>query len=593
MKIRYLNGRRLYYAFLAGGQAVIEDKDYLNKINVFPVPDADTGTNLASTLHSIAQGAKHGKTIKGTMHSIADAALMGARGNSGLIFAQFIQGFSQEIGLEPKMSTTAFGDYARRAVQHTYRAILSPVEGTMITVMKDWAEAVYRYRTKTSDFAELLSHSLHAAKQSLRDTPKKLHVLARAGVVDAGAKGFVDFIEGVIDFVRAGRLRHIFRASKTPLPVLQAPKHSLKNGLTHRYCAEAMLAGRHMDLDALRARLHKFGASVIVAGSGEKIRFHIHTNDPAGLFDQVHEFGATRQIKVDDMRRQFDASHRRKYPIAVVTDSACDLPQDYLDDHQVHMIPFNLNFGHDIYLDRLTIQPAQFYELLRSRREHPTTSLPGPLLVQNLLSFLSSFYDSILVYSISSGLSGTFRATEQQAQSVTDKKISVIDTRTLSLSQGLIVMRAVEALRRGMSHEDIVRASKEWVTKSRLLVDVNTMKYFVRGGRVSPLKGLLARALHIKPIIALDESGKATNVGKAFGRRANMNKILKIITAWSREQKVWGYAVVHAQNRPRAEEYAAQLTRILGKPPALIQEITPVIGVHAGPGTAAVCLLFE
>jgi len=593
MKIRYLNGRRLYYAFLAGGQAVIRDKDYLNKINVFPVPDADTGTNLASTFHSIFQGAKHTRSLKDTMNSIADAALMGARGNSGLIFAQFVQGLSQEIRVEHHLSTTAFGDSVRRAVQHVYRAILSPVEGTMITVMKDWAEAVYRYRTKTADFAELLSNSLQAARQSLRDTPKKLPVLARAGVVDAGAKGFVDFIEGVIDFVRTGRLRHISRASRTALPALQAPKHSLKNGLTHRYCAEAMLAGRRMDLEALRARLHEFGESIIVAGSGEKLRFHIHTNDPAGLFSRVGEFGSTRQIKVDDMRRQYDASHRRKYPIAVVTDSACDLPQEYLDENQVHVLPFNLNFGHDIYLDRLTIQPGQFYEMLRSRPEHPTTALPGPLSVQNLLSFLQSFYESILVYHISSGLSGTYQATEKQVQSLPGKKISVIDTRTLSLCQGLIVKRAVEAVRKGLSHEDIVRASKEWTAKSRILVDVNTMKYFVRGGRVSPLKGLLARVLHIKPIIGLDEAGKATNAGKAFSRRANMNHILRVVTGWARERKVWGYAVVHAQNRPRAEEYAARLTEILGKPPAFIQEITPVIGVHAGPGTAAVTLLFE
>ena len=115
MKIKYLNGRRLIYAFIAGGEAVIQDKDYLNRINVFPVPDSDTGTNLASTLHSIAQGAKHHRSIRETMRSIADAALMGARGNSGLIFAQFVQGFSQEIQQDSKMSTVAFGDYSQRA----------------------------------------------------------------------------------------------------------------------------------------------------------------------------------------------------------------------------------------------------------------------------------------------------------------------------------------------------------------------------------------------------------------------------------------------------------------------------------------------
>jgi DegV family protein with EDD domain len=593
MKIRYLNGRRLYYAFLAGGNAVIQDKDYLNRINVFPVPDSDTGTNLASTLHSIAQSARHGHSVRETMRSIADAALMGARGNSGLIFAQFVQGFTQEISVDSKMSTMAFGDYSRRAIQHVYRSILSPVEGTMITVMKDWAEAIYRYRTKTADFVELLSHSLQAARQSLRDTPKRLQVLARAGVVDAGAKGFVDFIEGVIDFVRAGKLRHIIRASRTALPLLQAPKHSLKNGLTHRYCAEALLVGRRMDLERLRTRLSDFGESVIVAGSPEKLRFHIHTNDPAALFGRIEGLGSTRQIKVDDMRRQYDASHRRKHPIALVTDSACDLPQDELDKNQVHVVPFNLNFGHDIFLDRLTIQPAQFYERLSSRPEHPTTGLPAPTSVQNLLSFLTSFYDSILVYHISSNLSGTYKATKAIAEGFMGKKISVIDTKTLSLSQGLLVLRAAEAIGRGLGHDEIVRASEEWVRKSRLLVDVATMKYFIRGGRVSPVKGLLARVLHIKPVITLDETGKAADIGKVFTRKASMAKILKAVADWSQEQKIWKYAVVHARNKARADEYAARLTEVVGFAPAYVQEITPVIGVHAGPGTVGITLLFK
>jgi DegV family protein with EDD domain len=319
----------------------------------------------------------------------------------------------------------------------------------------------------------------------------------------------------------------------------------------------------------------------------------VHTNDPAGLFNRVEAVGSTRQIKVDDMRRQYEAGHRRRHPVALVTDSACDLPQDYLDKHQIHVIPFNLHFGSDLYLDRLTIHPPQFYHRLQSRPEHPTTAQPNPAVVQNLLSFLSGFYDSILVFHISSGLSGTFEATRQLAGAAGLKRTDVVDTRTLSLSQGLIVMRAAEALGHGLGHEEILRQSRDWVKKSRLLVDVATMKYFVRGGRVSPVKGLLAGLLHIKPIITLDEAGRASEAGKVFSRKTAMARILRAVTDWSREHGVWKYAVVHVQNRPRAEEYAARLTTILGAPPAFIQDVTPVIGVHAGPGTVAVTLQLE
>ncbi|MGB9006019.1 MAG: DAK2 domain-containing protein, partial [Candidatus Aminicenantales bacterium] len=174
MKIRYLDGQRLYYAFLAGGTAVIQDKDTLNRINVFPVPDADTGTNLASTMRSIALGTKVSRSLRDTLRSIADAALLGARGNSGLIFAQFLYGLSREASNERRLTTLSFGELMARAVRHAYEAILHPVEGTMLTVMRDWADSVFHYRQRTTDFVELLSHSLETARRSLRETPLKL-----------------------------------------------------------------------------------------------------------------------------------------------------------------------------------------------------------------------------------------------------------------------------------------------------------------------------------------------------------------------------------------------------------------------------------
>jgi len=141
MQIKYLDGDRLYYAFLIGGNAVIEDKNYLNKINVFPVPDSDTGTNMASTMRSIAEGAVLSRSAEATMQSIVDSALSGARGNSGLIFAQFLYGISEKIKNVKRISTSQFGESVKEAVKYAYKAIVSPVEGTMLTVMKDWADA--------------------------------------------------------------------------------------------------------------------------------------------------------------------------------------------------------------------------------------------------------------------------------------------------------------------------------------------------------------------------------------------------------------------------------------------------------------------
>ncbi|MCK7482501.1 MAG: DAK2 domain-containing protein [Candidatus Moduliflexus flocculans] len=289
-------------------------------------------------MRSIAAGAKAYRSATEALGSIADAALVGARGNSGLIFAQFLYGLSQEVRGEHRLSVHRFAESVRRAVQHARRAVLTPVEGTMITLLHDWAEALYEQRLKMTDFAELLSYSLPIAERSLADTPKKLAVLARAGVVDAGAKGFFDFLQGVVGFIRKGSIKNIRAAEAADLPRAgEVP--SSRSIVTKRFCSEALLVGEAIDVAAVQDLVRRSGESAVVAGSPRKLRLHVHTDDAAGLFFELQRHGTIQDIKADDMLRQFEAAHERKAPIAVLTDSACDLPRGILDDHQVHVVP--------------------------------------------------------------------------------------------------------------------------------------------------------------------------------------------------------------------------------------------------------------
>jgi uncharacterized protein len=592
MKIKYLNGNRLYYGFLAGGDAVIKDQSYLNKINVFPVPDADTGSNLASTMRSIADGARNCPSISDTLGSLADTALAGARGNSGLIFAQFIQGFKQEVKNEGRLSTHAFGEKVKSAVQQAHQAMTNPVEGTMLTVMRDWAEEIYRHRTTTSDFTELLSRSLYAARLSLRDTPKKLSVLAKAGVVDAGAKGFVDFLEGIAEFTRKGKLKKLRNRKRLPA-VAGISVHSHNHKVDIRYCTEALITGTQIDLDRLKKDLAALGESVIVAGSPEKARIHVHTNDAAAVVQLVQGYGSVIQIKADDMLRQYQAAHEPKAMTAVITDSACDLPKDWMDQHQIHLIPMQIAFGDNLFLDKITITPECFYSMLESEKDHPLSSIPGLQGIVNMLSFLTSHYKSVVMISISSRLSGMQQIMQQAADQVRGIPVHVVNSRNLSASEGLLVLRVAEALEAGKPLSEVVKKAEEWVSKTHILVDVQTMKYMVRGGRVSPLKGWLAQILNLKPIITLDEEGQAAGEGKSFSRRSNMKKIIRKMEQFSKNRPVWKYAVVHADNPGRAQKYAEELTLVLQQPPAYILPLAPVVGVHNGIGAVGICCMLE
>ena len=202
--IAYLDGRRLSRAVIAGARFVADRAEPLNKINVFPVPDGDTGTNVAATLQTAAAGIAHVRQrhVRELSRTLANETLGSARGNSGAILAQFFCGFAEGLPDASRVAADGFGAAVVRASDSAYGAIARPVEGTILTVIRDWARYVARRAEKVKDFAELLPESLAEAKRSLQNTPSQMKVLAKAGVVDAGGQAFVYMIEGIVRYLR-------------------------------------------------------------------------------------------------------------------------------------------------------------------------------------------------------------------------------------------------------------------------------------------------------------------------------------------------------------------------------------------------------
>lgn len=592
MKIKYLDGRRLYFAFLAGGKAIIKDFTYLNRINVFPVPDGDTGTNLASTMKAIAEQARPSRSIKESLRSIADAALTGARGNSGLIFAQYIYGLSKELGNEIKISTARFGESVRNAVRYAYNSIAHPQEGTMLTLIREWAEEVYQNRHRFSDYHELLHHSLEKARQVLHDTPKRLAVLKKAGVVDAGAKGFVDFIEGVVHFIHQGSLKNVLSQDLLEIEFQEAP-HKIKEDIPFRYCTEALLVGQNLNLEKIKEIVVKAGDSAIVGGSETKARFHVHTNHPQELFFDLKNLGTITQPKAEDMKLQAEIALKPRHRIALVVDSSCDLPAELLEKNQVVVIPFLINIKDHVFLDKLTISPEKLYELLEREEILPHSAQPSPKTLENWFSFLLSHFEAVLVMTISGGLSGYYNLAKTAAEKFPPDKVRVVDSRHLSGTFGLIVQRLLQEWPGHQDLDQLASLADTLSRKTELLVDIRTLKYMVKGGRVSPMKGLLARLMNIKPIITLDEQGKAIAAGKSFSRKQNFKKILKMVRKKHQARPIHSFSVVHVKNRERAEAYAREIEKICGRPASFIQDVSPVVGVHNGIGAVGLCLTYE
>jgi DegV family protein with EDD domain len=590
-----MDGRRLYYTFIAGARKVIEHQVELNKINVFPVNDGDTGTNMASTIRAVIDSLHPHRSYKITADRIAETTLVNARGNSGIIFAQFLYGMSVETGNFKTITISQFAESVKNSIRYIYEAVANPVEGTMLSVIRDWAEYIYENRHRITDFNEMFISSLNVLNRSLQETKSKLAVLTRANVVDAGARGFVFFVEGIIDFIASRNLKELIQV-RAETGLFEKIEESIPEKVEFRYCTEALIKKSSTDYRNLRSILDKFGNSIVVAGSDKMRRIHIHTNTPAELFNELRTTGILAFQKADDMVRQSDVVYNRKWKIALVTDSTCDLAGDLIDKYQINVLPININFGENHYLDKVTIQPEQFYTLLEENGEFPKSAQVNEKAFINLYSHLASHYDSVIAIHLSDKLSGTFNSSQKAASAISrefNKPISVINSRNLSGALGLIILRTAQAIEAGYSHDQVVTMAENWTNNVRIFVSVRNIKYLIRGGRLSAFKGLIARILNVNPIVSIDESGKAIVFDKAFNQKVNMEKVMNYIRKINREKSIWNYIVLHASNPEAASWYTEKMLKITSKEPVSVVNISPVIGANTGIGAAAVALLCD
>ena len=590
-----INGKSLYYAFVAGSQQLLSHQEEINSINVFPVNDKDTGTNLASTIRSVIDTIKPDKSYKKTINNIAEAALIGARGNSGVIFAQFLNGLNTETKNKQGVNLNEFVESINKSIPFLYKAVANPIEGTMLTVIREWSEYLYSKKETASDFNKVIIDSIDVLEKSLFETTSKLKNLKKYGFVDAGAKGFVVFIKGVTNFIKNGNIRLLSR-EKIEIVSLVHSDEIIDERLTYRYCTEAIIKNMHTNTDLLKKFLCKNGDSVVVAGSENTCRIHVHTNHPAELFHKLKNIGTITFQKVDDMQRQREISSKRKWNIALVTDSTCDLSQELIDFYQINIVPLNINFGENHYLDKITLQPEQFYSLLDSSTDIPKTSQVNERSFTNLYSHLASNYDAIISIHLTSKFSGTYANSLKAAQRIQKefkKNIYVIDSKTLSGALGLLVLKTAKNIEAGISAETIVKSLTKNISNSKIYVSVKNLKYMIKGGRVSKPAGFIANIFGINPVISIDKNGQSFLFGKTFSQKASLNKIFKHIENITKEKSIWNYIILHAHNQDGASKAKLKMIDITGKEPVSIVDISPVIGINSGNGAIAISIFLN
>jgi uncharacterized protein len=573
-------------ALVAGMRRVVARREALNKINVFPVPDGDTGSNLAFTLGTVLAGAlsRRARSAGELLRQVADDAIDGARGNSGAILAQFLQGAGESAADARVLTADGLARAVLAGSSAARGALAEPREGTILSVIRAFAESLQTQSAAgMRDLRVGFAVALERARAALADTPRQLAVLRQAGVVDAGAQGFVDLLEGIGEFIETGHEGELASA-EAPLDFAGAELHDEVDA-AQRWCTECLIAGAALDRDAIRAAISALGAaSVVVAGGTQRVRVHAHVAEPAALFDAAAHFGTVAGRKAEDMLAQHRTALRAE-AVAIVTDSGADLPRALCERLDIHMVPVRVNFGEEDFLDKVSISNAEFYRRLRTSSVLPQTSQPPPGDFRRQFEFLLTHHPQLVYVGISRAVSGTLQSGESAAARVDAARAHVVDSGHASCGQGLLVWAAADAARAGATPAQVAATVARLRSKTHTFAAARDISFAVRGGRVPAWVRPVVELLGVTPVARMRADGTLGVNGALWGRHDAPRRFAGYIARRLPRGRRWRVLVGHCDCAEDGAQLLAALRERLDCAAAELVEAGPAIGAHAGPRT--------
>jgi hypothetical protein len=534
-------------ALISGAQRVIAGRDRLNRINVFPVADGDTGNNLAFTLGGLLNGALRQRSghLGALLQRVGEEAIDGARGNSGAILAQFLHGIAEHAHAHPVLDAADLAAAVGHGARQARAALSDPVEGTILSVIDRFAEALAvagdaAHATPRLAFA----HALGEARTALARTPEQMPLLRMAGVVDAGAQGFVDLLEGIAEYVDGG------------------PR-------------------------ALRLR-------VPLASGAARLRVHAHIGAPQALFDTCAGFGAVEGMKADDMLLQSRSAGSRQ-AVAIVTDSAADLPEAVLQAHPLHVVPLRVNLDGRDYLDKVGLGTSAFYRRMAAARDLPRTSQPPPGDFRRVFEFLRAHHADVVYVGLSRAVSGTLQAAEHAAGRIEGGGVRVFDTVNAAGGQALLAWRAAELAASGADAGTILRELERLQPLTLTWAMARDIRHAVRGGRIPAWAAPAVRFSGLTPVARMRGDGTLGIAGgliararapEAFAAYAAKRALRTVRNGAPR----WRAIVGHCDAAEDGQRTLDVLRRRLDLVESHLVETGPAVGAHAGRGALVVAL---
>lgn len=593
-KIKYINSSLFSEGIKNGIFAVVNAQEKLNSINVFPVADGDTGTNLCLSLYPIINitNSQTEKTVGSLLEKIADKLIDHSRGNSGSILAQFFQGMSDSAVDIEQFDTYQFLRSLKMGNRYAREALSEPVDGTILTVIDKFSESFEDSYSneKNKDFSEIFSRVMVTTKKAVAETKNQLDVLRDSNVEDAGAKGFYILMNGFVEFIVNGASQKEPSSQKNFLDHQPDEIYPDSDEIEFQYCTECIISGNEIDRRKIKEILLKHGNSIVVAGTKNKIKTHIHTDNPSFVFDEMKKFGTVSSEKADDMKKQNKIIKNQTKSFAVITDSAADITDKDIEELDINIIPIRIQLGQKSYLDKVTITPDEFFKELLVNTAQPTTSQPSVGEFRRHFQYLASHYNNVLSISVTGSISGTLQASESAAKKIkADGNIFTYNSLNASLGQGQIAVYAAKCAKNGKNIHSTLEELNTIRKNTKTFGLIPNLKYAVQGGRVPKAVKIIADIFRLTPILVSTDDGLIVTKKFLFGKNRILKRFAKYIAKNTSCNKKINISIGHAI----AYEDAKTLKKFLETEIEQINEfkitkLGTAIGVHGGPGAIVV-----
>ncbi|MEG0238732.1 DegV family protein [Anaerorhabdus sp.] len=580
-----INGQELYQLFKSGVNEIEKNKDLLNRINVFPVADGDTGSNLLYTLQSAVIYSENSNSAIDTLKSISDNAITYARGNSGIIFSEFIHGLSFYNQAE-EIDVSNFIKMVNHSSDRLYEVVKNPIEGTVLTVIRKWSS--YIESLNVSSFNDLFDLSLPILKQGVHETTKELKDLQKHKVPDSGAMGFYLLIEGFSHYINGTYETSTSDWKKFEEFELHEDFHDEK----YQYCTQFFIKDIQGDLSNLIQELEMYGDSIAYSGDTKFLNLHMHTDQPWMISKLLYGKGNIVNSKVDDMKIQ--NKHRdHKEKIGIVTDSIADISQEVMDEYDIGLISMNLLMDNNVYLDKKTIQVDDFLKFVQNSKEFPSSSQPNDQQIKYEIGHFLDYYEKLILITVSKQLSGTHQGFLKVIENNPEFKgrVILVDSYLNSGGQGLFVKKVAELARASTSFEDLIQQIYIMRSRIEIYVALNNFENLSRSGRINTRIATFANQLKMKAILSLDKQGKGKAYGFSLRAKSLEKKIFKEIKKALKRGPIEEYVLVYSNESNAFQDFRNKVEALLNKAPSYCIPISSATALHVGKDSIAIAFV--